>query len=279
MLNELKDILGFKLIDTRNIDFSVVNLIVLVVALMMTGVVLKFILKVITRKIPAEDKNKFVSVFQFFKYIVYLFVVMFTLHSSGVNMNVFLTASAALFVGIGLALQTFFQDIISGILMILDQSLHIGDIIEVDGKVGQVTEIRLRTTRAVTRNDRVMIIPNHKFMSETLFNWTQNNSTNRDQVSVGVAYGSDVRLVKKLLEDCVRETEGVLTDKEVIAIFEDFGDSALSFSVFFYVGNGMRTPRVQSEIRFKIEEAFRQHKISIPFPQSEVTIINRQNKA
>ncbi|WP_286924974.1 mechanosensitive ion channel family protein [Flavobacterium sp. UBA4197] len=279
MLDELKDILGFKLIDTRNIDFSVVNLIVLVVALMMTGVVLKFILKVITRKIPAEDKNKFVSVFQFFKYIVYLFVVMFTLHSSGVNMNVFLTASAALFVGIGLALQTFFQDIISGILMILDQSLHIGDIIEVDGKVGQVTEIRLRTTRAVTRNDRVMIIPNHKFMSETLFNWTQNNSTNRDQVSVGVAYGSDVRLVKKLLEDCVRETEGVLTDKEVIAIFEDFGDSALSFSVFFYVGNGMRTPRVQSEIRFKIEEAFRQHKISIPFPQSEVTIINRQNKA
>ncbi|WP_177732961.1 mechanosensitive ion channel family protein [Flavobacterium inviolabile] len=279
MLDELKDILGFKLIDTRNIDFSVVNLIVLVVALMMTGVILKFILKVITRKIPAEDKNKFVSVFQFFKYIVYLFVVMFTLHSSGVNMNVFLTASAALFVGIGLALQTFFQDIISGILMILDQSLHIGDIIEVDGKVGQVTEIRLRTTRAVTRNDRVMIIPNHKFMSETLFNWTQNNSTNRDQVSVGVAYGSDVRLVKKLLEDCVRETEGVLTDKEVIAIFEDFGDSALSFSVFFYVGNGMRTPRVQSEIRFKIEEAFRQHKISIPFPQSEVTIINRQNKA
>lgn len=279
MLDELKDILGFKLIDTRNIDFSVVNLIVLVVALMMTGVVLKFILKVITRKIPAEDKNKFVSVFQFFKYIVYLFVVMFTLHSSGVNMNVFLTASAALFVGIGLALQTFFQDIISGILMILDQSLHIGDIIEVDGKVGQVTEIRLRTTRAVTRNDRVMIIPNHKFMSETLFNWTQNNSTNRDQVSVGVAYGSDVRLVKKLLEDCVRETEGVLTDKEVIAIFEDFGDSALNFSVFFYVGNGMRTPRVQSEIRFKIEEAFRQHKISIPFPQSEVTIINRQNKA
>ncbi|MBN9285662.1 MULTISPECIES: mechanosensitive ion channel domain-containing protein [unclassified Flavobacterium] len=279
MLDELKDILGFKLIDTRNIDFSVVNLIVLVVALMMTGVVLKFILKVITRKIPAEDKNKFVSVFQFFKYIVYLFVVMFTLHSSGVNMNVFLTASAALFVGIGLALQTFFQDIISGILMILDQSLHIGDIIEVDGKVGQVTEIRLRTTRAVTRNDRVMIIPNHKFMSETLFNWTQNNSTNRDQVSVGVAYGSDVRLVKKLLEDCVRETEGVLTDKEVIAIFEDFGDSALNFSVFFYVGNGMRTPRVQSEIRFKIEEAFRQHKISIPFPQSEVTIINRQNEA
>jgi len=194
-------------------------------------------------------------------------------------MNVFLTASAALFVGIGLALQTFFQDIISGILMILDQSLHIGDIIEVDGKVGQVTEIRLRTTRAVTRNDRVMIIPNHKFMSETLFNWTQNNSTNRDQVSAGVAYGSDVRLVKKLLEDCVRETEGALTDKEGIAIFEDFGDSALNFSVFFYVGNGMRTPRVQSEIRFKIEEAFRQHKISIPFPQSEVTIINRQNEA
>jgi len=275
MLEHVEKILGFRLIDTKSIDFSVFDLLVLVFAFVFTGIALRIIFRIIIKKIPEQDKNKFVGVFQFFKYIVYIFVVMFTLHASGVNMNVFLTASAALFVGIGLALQTFFQDIISGVLMILDQSLHVGDVIEVDGKVGKVTEIRLRTTRAVTRNDRVMIIPNHQFMSETLFNWTQNNSTNREQVTVGVAYGSDVQLVKKLLEDCVRETEGVVVDEGITVLFQDFGDSALDFAVTFSVSDGMKSPKIQSEIRFKIDAVFRQHNISIPFPQREITILNR----
>ena len=112
-------------------------------------------------------------------------------------------------------------------------------------------------------------------MSETLFNWTQNNSTNRDQVSVGVAYGSDVRLVKKLLEDCVRETEGVVADEGITVLFQDFGDSALDFAVSFSVSDGMKSPKIQSEIRFKIEETFRLNNISIPFPQREVKILNR----
>lgn len=275
MLEHIKNILGFRLIDTKSIDFSVFDLLILIFAFMFTGIVLRIIFRIIIKKIPEQDKNKFVGVFQFFKYVVYIFVVMFTLHASGVNMNVFLTASAALFVGIGLALQTFFQDIISGILMILDQSLHVGDIIEVDGKVGKVTEIRLRTTRAVTRNDRVMIIPNHVFMSETLFNWTQNNSTNREHVTVGVAYGSDVQLVRKLLEECVQATDGVVVEEGIVVLFEDFADSSLNFAVSFSVNNGMRSPRIQSEIRFKIEEAFRINNISIPFPQREITILNR----
>jgi small-conductance mechanosensitive channel len=274
-MNELLDLLHFKIIDTKNIDFTVLNVIFLIVVLVVTSFVLKIIRKVVTRKLPLEDKNKFVSVFQFIKYIVYIFVVMFTLHSSGVNMNVFLTASAALFVGIGFALQTFFLDIISGILIILDQSLHVGDIIEVDGKVGIVKEIRLRTTRMVTRNDRVLVIPNNKFMTDILFNWTQNTTSNREQVSVGVAYGSDVNLVKKLLEDSVKNIEGVVNPESVLVLFEDFGDSSLNFSVYFYVENGMKSPKIQSNIRFKIDELFRQNKISIPFPQRDIHIINQ----
>jgi small-conductance mechanosensitive channel len=190
-------------------------------------------------------------------------------------MNVFLTASAALFVGVGFALQTFFQDIISGILMILDQSLHVGDIIEVDGKVGEVRQIKLRTTRMITRNDRVMVIPNHIFMTEPLFNWTQNTTTNREQVSVGVAYGSDVQLVKSILEDCVKEVDGVVTSEPITVLFEDFADSSLNFSVYFYVANGMKSPKIKSDIRFKIDAAFRQNNVLIPFPQRDVYVYNK----
>jgi len=275
MLNTLKKILAFKLIDTEKIDVTVLTVVFLIVVLFLTGIVLRFVRRFVTRKLPVEDKNKFISVFQFVKYLVYVLVFMFTLHSSGVNMNIFITASAALFVGLGFALQTFFQDIISGILMILDQSLHVGDIIEVDGKVGEVKEIRLRTTRMITRNDRVMVIPNHKFMVETLFNWTQNSTINREQVSVGVAYGSDIRLVKQLLENAVHGIEGVVSDKEILVLFEGFGDSSLNFSVYFYVTNGMKSPKIQSDIRFKIDDEFRKNNISIPFPQRDIHIINK----
>lgn len=274
MREDIIDFLTFKLIDTESIDFTVYQLVLLLFALFFTGFILKFIRKIVTRKLPIEDQNKFISLFQFAKYIVYVLVIIFTLDASGVNMNVFLTASAALFVGIGFALQTFFQDIISGILMILDQSLHVGDIIEVDGKVGQVREIRLRNTRMVTRNDRVMVIPNSKFMTDVLFNWTQNSKINREQVDVGVAYGSDVQLVKNILENCVRDVVGVVKDKQVLVLFEDFADSSLNFSVYFYVDNGMKSPNIKSEIRFKIDKAFRENNIAIPFPQRDIHIKN-----
>ena len=112
MREEIIDFLSFKLVDTDKIDFTVWNLLLLIFSLVFTTYILRLIRNLITRRLPQEDKNKFVSVFQFIKYIAYIIAIMFTLHTSGVNINVFLTASAAVFVGIGFALQTFFQDII-----------------------------------------------------------------------------------------------------------------------------------------------------------------------
>lgn len=189
VLNKIIDLFGLSIIKTNDVNLTVGAVIALVVAFMLTSYILKFVSKVITRNIPIEDKNKFVSIFQFVKYLVYLFVIMFTLNASGVNISVLLTASAAIFLGLGFALQQLFQDLISGILIILEQSLKVGDIIEVEGKVCRVEKISLRSTKAVTRNQRVMIIPNHKFLSDVLFNWTQNSTIIRESVEVGVAYG------------------------------------------------------------------------------------------
>lgn len=156
----------------------------------------------------------------------------------------------------------------------MDQSLHVGDIIEVDGRVGEVQEIKLRTTVMFTRNDRVMVIPNHKFMDDTLFNWTQNNSSNREKVSVGVAYGSDVRLVEKLLLQAVDSVEGIVTTSRINVTFDDFGDNALDFAVHFYVHYGMQTPGIQSQIRFKIYDLFEQNNVSICLPQLDVHLVS-----
>lgn len=171
------------------------------------------------------------------------------------------------------------QDIVSGIFLILDKSLHVGDIIEVDGRVGRVTNIRVRSTIMVTRNDKVMVIPNHKFMNDVLLNWTQNNFSNRESVTLGVGYSSDIRLVEKLLIDCVKTTDGVLVNETIQVYFQDFGSSSLEFSVFFYVDNGMLTPKIQSDIRFKIDDVFRANNIEIPFPQRVVNILNNNKDA
>jgi small-conductance mechanosensitive channel len=179
-------------------------------------------------------------------------------------------ASASLFVGLGFALQYPFQDIISGILIILDQSLHVGDIIEVEGKVGRVFEIRLRTTRALTRDDKVIVIPNHKFLTDSIYNYTQNHKTTREAVRVGVAYGSDVQLVTILLLEAVAEQRNILKSPKPFVLFEDFGDSALIFSVSFYITDSFGDPQIKSNVRYAIDTKFRKNNVSIPFPQRDV---------
>ncbi|MEB8344685.1 mechanosensitive ion channel [Flavobacteriaceae bacterium KMM 6898] len=269
---EFKDFLSLKVLPGDTININVGTILTVIIVLVIVTFLLKFVHKVVTSKLPEEDRNKFVSIFGFFKYLLYMFVVFTVLHASGVNLTVMLTASAALFIGLGFALQYLFQDIISGVLIILDQSLHVGDIIEVEDKIGKVFEIRLRTTRAITRDDKVIVIPNHIFLTDSIYNYTQNHRTTRESVKVGVAYGSDVRLVTKLLEEVVVSQKGVLKSPKSFVLFEDFGDSALLFSINFFINDSFGDPKLKSEIRYKINDKFREHNISIPFPQRDVHI-------
>ena len=152
------------------VDITFGLLILVFISFIIASFILKWIRVLFTRKMDINDKNKFISVFKFIKYITYIIVVFVVLSLAGVNVTPFLAASAALLVGLGLALQELFQDIIGGIFIIVDKSLLVGDIIEVNGKVGRIVEIKLRTTRALTRDDKIIIIPNHKFITETIFN-------------------------------------------------------------------------------------------------------------
>ena len=129
----IKEFLNFNLLSQPfKLTVGVVLLVIFVFIL--TSVILRLIRNFIAGKLLNEDKLKFISAFKFVKYVVYLIVILITLSSSGVDISILLTASAALFVGVGLALQELFQDIIGGIFIILDKSLLVGDIIEIDNK-------------------------------------------------------------------------------------------------------------------------------------------------
>ncbi|MBV1923806.1 MAG: mechanosensitive ion channel [Flavobacteriaceae bacterium] len=254
----------------HTIHLTIGIVLLLIFSIFIASFLLKGIRLFFTRKLDEIDKNKFLSVFKFINYITFIIVFFVILSLTGINITPFLAASAALLVGLGLALQELFQDIIGGILIIFDKSLMVGDVVEVEEKVGKVLEIKLRTTRAVTRDDKIIIIPNHKFISNSVYNYTQNGKTTREYVQVGVAYGSDTEKVTELLLQSVTSQTGVLKQPKPFVAFEDFGDSALVFSVYFYINKSFEVPILKSNVRYSIDKLFRENQITIPFPQRDV---------
>lgn len=275
---KLNEFLSLHVDFTKEISVSIKDLLVISFVIFMTTIVLRILFRVLTRRLPENDKGKFSVVYGYFRWLIYVIILLITLNAIGVNVTAVFAASAALLIGIGLALQTFFQDIISGVFILIDQSAHVGDIIEIDGKVGRVEEIKLRTTRAVTIDNKVLVIPNHLYLTNSLYNWTQNGTSTRESVSVGVAYGSDVELVKKLLFQAAKEHPKVLKHPAPLVLFTDFGDSSLNFKLIFTLNDSFMAAIPQSDIRFKINKLFKDNNISIPFPQRDVHIIQKPNE-
>lgn len=268
--------LGFTLgSGNQEVRIAVWTLLLVILSFVGARLFLKWIRVLLTRNMQEPDKLKFISFFKFVQYITYIIVGFAVLSASGINVTPFLAASAALLVGLGLALQELFQDVIGGVFIFIDKSLLVGDIVEVDGKVARVLEVTLRTTRAITRDDKIVVIPNHKFISEIIINYTQNHKTTRESVKIGVAYGSDVKKVEALLLQSVSEQSGVLKTPKSFVLFDDFGESALQFSVLFFISDSFSVPKIKSEIRFRIDQLFRENNISIPFPQRDIHIINK----
>lgn len=275
IVDQLAAVLNYTFSFSKEISISVKGLIFIVFALIVTTFFLKLVRKVVTRKMPKNDQLKFISVFSYLKWFLYLVIFLVAMHTSGVNVTAVFAASAALLIGVGLAMQTLFQDIISGIFILVDQSVHVGDIIELEGKVGRVLDIRLRTTRAVTVDNKVLVIPNHLYLTNILFNWTENGTETREFVDVGVAYGSDVELVRKILYDIAKAQPTVLATPEPMVLFKEFADSSLNFRIAFTLSDSFDVRFTQSNIRFEIDKAFKANNITIPFPQRDVHVYSK----
>lgn len=271
-MDKLIDFFNIPIHLGKDISFTVKSLFVIVLVFILTKYILRLIRKITLRQLDEDAQFKFKSIFTFFNYSIYLVVILITFDNIGINVNAIFAASAALLVGIGLALQTFIQDIISGIFIIADKAVHVGDIIKVEGQVGRVENITLRTTRAVTVDNKVLIIPNHKFLTSILYNWTENGTLTREFVDIGVAYDSDISLVKQTLIDVVTSHNKILSTPNPVVLCSEFGDNAIQFKVYFSINNSFVAEGVKSDVRFKILDQFNQKNINIPFPQRTLWI-------
>ena len=154
----------------------------------------------------------------------------------------------------------------------IEQPIRVGDLIEIDGFVGQVEEIGARCTRIRTRDNLHILVPNSGFLEKNIVNWTIVNNRVRASVNVGVAYGSAVNKVKDVLIRCSHTHPKILNNPEPFVLFKDFADSALNFTLYFWVNieQMMERATIESEIRFLIDEAFFKEEIVIAFPQMDV---------
>jgi small-conductance mechanosensitive channel len=165
--------------------------------------------------------------------------------------------------------------LISGIIILFEGNVAVGDILEVDGLVGTVKEIKLRTSLIKTRDGIYIVVPNNRVVNEKVINWSTHTKLTRFNVAVGVAYGSDIEKVKTLLLQSANEHELISKRPTPIVIFNDFGDSSLQFEVYFWTQDSWKIELIKSDLRFAIDNLFRKNNIQIPFPQRDVHLIQK----
>ena len=223
-----------------------------------------------------ETKARLHSLRLLLTYLIWVVAIVSAFRTLGIDVTYMLAGSAALLVGLGLGLQQTFNDIVSGIIILIEGTIRVGDVLELEGLVGRVTEIKLRTSTVYTRDGMNVIVPNHRFINENVVNWTHNNMVNRFRITVGVAYGSDEEVVHRVLKECAEAHGDVITketDRSVLVRLNGFGDSSLDFEILFWSRNAFRIEQTKSDIRFAILKAFREANITIPFPQRDVHMI------
>jgi len=205
-------------------------------------------------------------------YLLLLLVFFFAVNAGGVELNKFTVLTGALGVGVGFGLQNIVNNFISGLILQFERPIHVGDVLDVDGTTGTVTRIGIRSSTVKTFQGAEVIIPNGNFISGKVINWTLSESLRRVDLPVGVAYGSDVKLVSKLLDQAATAHEDVLTSPPPAVYFKEFADSSLNFEAQFWVMQESNTVKVKSEVALEVMRLLDEAGIEIPFPQRDLRL-------
>lgn len=273
-METLREFLELELIHIGNYILTIGDVFTVVFTFAVTFLVTWLAKKALFRKkvLTKYERGNLYSLYQIVKYIIWIIAILICLEVIGVKINALLAGSAALLVGIGLGLQNTFNDFVSGIILLFEGTVKVGDILDIDGDVVKIEQIGLRTSTAVDRFDVHIIIPNSIITSNKMINWSHQTKKTRFSIKVGVAYGSDVDLVMDLLHQSALEHPKVMKTADILVRFEDFGNSSLDFQLLFFSRDTFGVESIKSDIRKTINKKFIENNITIPFPQMDVHI-------
>lgn len=211
-----------------------------------------------------------------FRYIFVFIGLIVVIQSTGIDLSALTVLAGALGVGIGFGLQNVTNNFISGIIILFERPIKVGDRVELpelDNLTGDVVNISARSTTINTNDNITIVVPNSKFVSDAVINWSYNDTNVRFNIPVGVSYKEDPEVVKQILIDVAKAHPGVLINPPPDVLFDEYGDSSLNFLLRIYTNEFSRKPRVlKSDLYYAIFKKFKEKGIEIPFPQRDVYI-------
>ena len=262
----MEEFLKYTIFTFDGFSLRIVAIVKVIAWVFLVGILLKIIKSLVYKSKRFDDAKRF-SIYTLSKYVIIVLSFMIGLHLLGLDVSLLLAGSAALLVGFGLGMQNLFSDYISGLIILIDTSIKVGDVLEINGLVCKVEEINLRTTTVLTRDDKWIILPNTDLTRNQLINWTHSDLTLRFDVSTRVDYNSDIDLVMNIMQQTAQKLEKIRTEPKPIVRFEEFAESSLNFRIYFWSDEIFRIENIKSEYRILLFKAFNKENITIPFPQ------------
>jgi len=213
------------------------------------------------------------SVSTIIRYLILVIGMVIIIQSAGIDLSTLSILAGALGVGIGFGLQNITNNFISGLIILFEQPIKVGDRIEVGQIKGDVIKISARATTVVTNDNISVIVPNSEFISSTVINWSHNDRNVSFRYPLGVSYKEDPRIVKKILMQVAEENSGVLKKPAPQVLFDEFGESSLNFHLRVWTTEYINRPNIlKSQLYFAIFKKFREAGIEIPFPQRDLNL-------
>ncbi len=223
------------------------------------------------QRLPLDSGSRY-AVSTIVRYFILLLGVSAVSGALGIGWQKIQWLAAALTFGLAFGLQEIFANFVSGLIILIERPIRVGDIVTVGGTEGRVTQLRMRATTILDWDRREYLVPNKEFITGSIINWTLSDPVTRLTIPVGIAYGSDTEKARRLMLKTATDHPLVLRDPEASAIFRSFGDSSLNFELRVFLGNRDLWPRVIDQLHSEIDKAFRNANIEIAFPQRDLHI-------
>lgn len=275
LITVLTDKIGF-----GNFSTSLADILLFIVTVWVSFKISKFIIFILNEDVlPRLSLPRGVpgTISTLTKYFIIILGFIIAGSSIGLDLNKFTILIGALGVGIGFGLQDLVNNFISGLILIFERPIQVGDVVHFNQIEGRVTNIGIRSSRIKTWQGSEIIVPNGHLVSNDVVNWTFSDKMRRIEIKVGVEYGCDVNLIKELLLTCAKGDKRILSNPEPVVIFRDFGESSLDFELRCWTSNFDLWFTISSELRFAINEIFAENNITIPFPQRDIYIKTPKN--
>ena len=270
----VKEILDYSMFHLGETELTIGLVLTLLISFVALFVISEWIRKLLVNKILKKyqlEAGTRLTIGTVVKYILILGGVFSILQTNGIDLSAFGILAGAIGVGIGFGLQNITNNFISGLIILFEQPIKIGDRIEVGDVSGDVIKISARSTMIVTNDNISIIVPNSQFIDSQVINWSHNDRNIRFRFPVGVSYKENPDHVRKVLLEVADKNKGVLQTPKADVIFEEYGDSSLKFILMVWTSDYIDKPKIlQSQLYFEIFRRFAEEGIEIPYPQRDL---------